>query len=45
MRDELFRFLREAPSVGKDLVTKLVALAGFYNGLRAYELVALRGRT
>jgi integrase len=40
-REEIFRFLRETPSIGLDLVNKLVVLAGFYGGLRGCELVAL----
>jgi integrase len=40
-RDDIFRFLREAPSEGNDLTCKLVLLAGFYGGLRGCELVAL----
>ena len=40
-RDDLFRFLREAPNIGRDLVHKLVAITGFYGGLRACELTAL----
>jgi integrase len=40
-RDELFRYLLEAPSTGRDLVYQLVTLTGFYDGLRSCELVAL----
>ena len=40
-RDEVFRFLSEAPSDGHDLTRKLVLLAGLYGGLRGCELVAL----
>jgi integrase len=40
-RDELFRYLREAPSDGNFLISKLILLAGFYGGLRGCELVAL----
>jgi len=40
-RDDLFRFLRETPSTGRELVEKLVVLTGFYGGLRSCELVAL----
>lgn len=41
LREDLFRFLRTAPNEGKDLVRKLVLLAGFYGGMRACEIVAL----
>jgi integrase len=40
-REDIFKFLRAAPSEGEDLVCKLVLLAGFYGGLRGCELVAL----
>jgi integrase len=40
-RDELFKFLREAPNSGRSLVDKLIVLTGFYGGLRSCELVAL----
>lgn len=40
-RDQLFDFFRNAPSTGRDLVVKLVAITGYYGGLRSCELVAL----
>jgi hypothetical protein len=40
-RDNLFRFFREAPSAGQDLLVKLIAITGFYGGLCSCELVAL----
>jgi integrase len=40
-RDELFRYFRGAPSTGRKLVVKLIALTGYYGGLRSSELVAL----
>ena len=40
-RDELFRFLRDAPNDGKNLVDKLIVLCGFYGGLRSTEIVTL----
>lgn len=40
-RDDLFKYLREAPSTGRNLVDKLVMLTGFYGGLCSCELVAL----
>ena len=40
-REELFMFLRTAPSESKVLICKLVLLVGFYGGLRCSEMVAL----
>jgi integrase len=40
-RDQLFQYLRGAPSMGRELVEKLVVLTGFYGGLRSSGLVAL----
>lgn len=40
-REQLFDFFRNAPSTGRDLVVKLVAITGYYGGLRSCELVAL----
>lgn len=40
-RDDLFKYLQGAPSVGDDLIHKLVLLVGFYGGLRGCEIVAL----
>jgi integrase len=40
-RDDLYRYLRTAPSDGRQLICKLVLLTGFFAGLRSCELVAL----
>jgi integrase len=41
-RDDLFKYLRTAPSDGAHLVDKLIMLCGFYGGLRSCELTALK---
>lgn len=40
-REDVFDYLRRASNEGKDLLTKVVLLAGFYGGLRVSELVKL----
>jgi integrase len=40
-REDVFNYLRRASNEGKNLLTKLVLLAGFYGGLRVCELVKL----
>jgi integrase len=40
-RENLYQYLRTAPSEGRQLVCKLVLLTGFFAGLRSCELVAL----
>ena len=40
-REEVFDYLRRATNVGKDLLNKVVLLAGFYGGMRCCELAAL----
>jgi integrase len=40
-RDELFTYLRTAPSEGKSLINKLVLVVGFFGGLRSSEITAL----
>jgi integrase len=40
-REELFQYFWEAPNTGRKLVAKLIAITGFYAGLRSCELVAL----
>lgn len=40
-RDDLFKYLRTAPSDGTHLVDKLIMLCGFYGGLRSCELASL----
>jgi integrase len=40
-RDDIFLYLRTAPSDGTHLVNKCILVTGFYAGLRSSELVAL----
>ena len=39
--DDLNKFFRGSPSIGRDLVIKLIAMTGFYGGLRSSEIVVL----
>jgi integrase len=41
-REQIFEYLRTAPSDGTSLVNKLVLLCGFYGGMRSSEITARR---